>query len=46
VREFKGVRVRECAGAKAMAAGQDGGEVTVSANREGVDHEREARAAL
>jgi hypothetical protein len=46
VREFKGVHVCEHAGAEAMVAGQDDGSVTVSANRQGVDQEREARVAL
>jgi hypothetical protein len=45
VREFKGVRIREHVGAEAMVAGQDGGDATVSANRLGVDREREARVA-
>jgi hypothetical protein len=42
----QGVHVREHAGAEAMVAGQDDGDVTVSANRQGVDQEREARVAL
>jgi hypothetical protein len=35
VREFKGVHIREHAGAELMAAGQDGGDVTVIENRQG-----------
>jgi hypothetical protein len=46
VHEFKGVRVREHAGAEAMVTGQDDGGVTVSVNRQGVDREREARGVV